>query len=407
MKQLAVTCWLTITQVVIAQEIAFQIEAGNVERSQALTAFQAPATWAGHYTVSADGGRVSGILQVDAEGRAVLQTEGLKQGESLNLRAMAMASGAPSLEWKQDGDVLLAIRRVGETSQPLFSYQMAAGPVPQGVAAVYRHGAHLHPVYTPAGRLLTDNHPADHLWHRGIWMSWTKTEFEGGAPDFWNMGKPLVKGAEEGPLTAEIRFDALLRTWTGPVQAGFISQHRFIDRTSGQEKDVLVETWEVTVNSFGGRDALHIIDLTSTQRCAGSSPLKLPEYHYGGLGVRGNRLWAAPDDVKMLTSEGRDRKTGDATRGRWVSLGGEVDGGAAVMVILIHPENFRFPQPLRLNPKNPQLSVAPSQLGDWSIEPGTDYVSRYRFILADKAAAADWIEPLWNDYAQPVKVMVK
>lgn len=409
MKLHAFLCVFATSALAGAAEISFKLDAGAHPRSRSLVSFQAPATWKGDHAVKASSGAASGVLQVDETGRAILQLTGVNKGDVLDFTATPAAAGQDSsaLTWKQDGDLLHAVHHLGDRPQTVFSYQMAAGPVPEGVAEVYRHGAHLHPVYSPAGKLLTNNHPADHLWHRGIWMSWTKTQFEGGEPDFWNMGKPVTKGATEGPLLAEIRFDSLQRTWSGRVQAGFVSQHRFLDRTSGTEKDVLAETWEVTVSSFGGDNAIHVVDLVSTQRCAGDSPLKLPQYHYGGLGVRGNGLWAEPDAVKMLTSEGHDRKTGDSTRARWVSLGGDVDGSATGMVILIHPDNFRFPQPLRLNPKNPQLSIAPSQLGDWSIEPGKDYVSRYRFILADKAAAADWIEPLWNDYAQPPKVVVK
>ena len=69
-------------------------------------------------------------------------------------------------------------------------------------------------------------------------------------------------------------------------------------------------------------------------------------------------------------------------------------------MILIHPDNFRFPQPLRLNPKNPQLCVAPSQDGDWAIEPGKPYVSRYRILVVDGPADAKWINEQWDAYAK-------
>jgi hypothetical protein len=65
-------------------------------------------------------------------------------------------------------------------------------------------------------------------------------------------------------------------------------------------------------------------------------PLKLPKYHYGGLGVRGTSQWNPVDAVTMLTSEGHDRKAGDNTKAKWVHLGGEVDGtptGIAVSFI--------------------------------------------------------------------------
>ena len=88
-------------------------------------------------------------------------------------------------------------------------------------------------------------------------------------------------------------------------------------------------------------------------------------------------------------------------------MGGQVDGAPAGLAVLIHPDNFRAPQPLRLNPKNPQLCVAPSATGDWEITPGKPYVSRYRFILADGPADKAELERLWNDYAKPPVVTVE
>ena len=58
------------------------------------------------------------------------------------------------------------------------------------------------------------------------------------------------------------------------------------------------------------------------------------------------------------------------------------------IAILCHPENFRAPQPMRLHPKEPFVCYAPSQLGDWAIEPGRPYVSRYRFVVKDGKLAA-------------------
>jgi hypothetical protein len=87
-------------------------------------------------------------------------------------------------------------------------------------------------------------------------------------------------------------------------------------------------------------------------------------------------------------------------------MGGQVDGAPAGLAVLIHPDNFRSPQPLRLNPKNPQLCVAPSPDGDWEITPGKPYISRYRFVLADGPSDKAKLERLWRDYARPPGVSV-
>lgn len=233
--------------------------------------------------------------------------------------------------------------QVSSGGKPIVGYQMQPGDVPAGVPEHFRHGAHLHPIYSPSGKLVTGNHPPDHRWHRGIWFAWTHTEFESRAPDFWNMGKE-----KDGKLTGEVRFERLCNHWQGPVEAGFQSEHRLIDHTSGTKKDALHETWNVDIyRPLRGANPAFAFDLVSTQQCAGDSPVKLPKYHYGGLGVRGNALWDPADKVTMLTSNGDDRLKGDGTKAKWVYLGGEVDGTPTGLTVLIHPDNFRFPQPFR------------------------------------------------------------
>jgi len=315
---------------------------------------------------------------------------------SLTFLLLSTRLHAGEIVAEKEGDVL----RFSTEGRILCDYQMEAGEVPEGVDAIFRHGAHLHPIYSPSGRIVTGNHPDDHPWHRGVWMAWTKTEFDGAHPDFWNMGKATV-GEGKKQLSAEVRFVELTKAWSGPEVAGFTSRHRFLDHSTGEERAVLDETWEVAVSSenLDGIPA-NLIDLVSTQVCAGEKALSLPKYHYGGLGVRGNLAWNALDAVTMLTSEGHDRVAGDATTAKWVHMGGVVDGVKTGLVVLIHPGNFRFPQPLRLNPKNPQLCVAPSQGGDWVIEPGKPYLSRYRLIAFDGAPDTAWIEARWREYGE-------
>lgn len=303
------------------------------------------------------------------------------------LAAGSLAFSADITAEKADSVIHFAIE-----GKSICDYQMEPGQVPEGVAELFAHGAHLHPIYSPSGKLVTGNHQPDHPWQRGVWIGWTKTGFGDSHPDFWNMGK-------DGKITAEVRFEKLEKLWNGPA-GGFVSRHVFLDHSHTPDEKVLNETWEVAVSQKPLDGTLaNVIDLTSTQTCAGEKPLKLPKYHYGGLGVRGNPLWNPVNAVTMLTSEGHDRKAGDNTKAKWVHLGGEVDGAPTGIAVLIHPSNFRFPQPLRLNPKNPQLCVAPSQDGDWSIEPGKPYVSKYRLLVFDGKPDAKWLEAQWQSYS--------
>jgi len=232
--------------------------------------------------------------------------------------------------------------------------------------------------------------------HHGIWFPWTKTVFEGRAPDFWNMGDNKGK----------VEFAAFGMNWSGQVHAGFEAEHRFVDLTAPGPKVALNETWKVTAYNIGAN--YFVFDLVSTQRCATSAPLQLPKYHYGGLGFRGNWSWNGADKCFFLTSNGEtDRKKGNETRGNWCHISGEVDGEQTGVAILSHPDNFRSPQPMRLHPTEPFFCFAPSQEGDWSIEPGKPYISKYRFIVSDGAPDKRQIDALWNAYAYPPRVVVE
>jgi hypothetical protein len=377
------------------------VTAGETDRQHTIVTFALPAEARGlNSLIAADGRRTP--LQVDAEGRGAFILERLDKGAiaAFELTKSIEKIAVASVTSQQAGDVL----KFSFGSVPLAHYQMRPSDVPSpDVPEHYRHGAYLHPVFSPAGKLVTGDYPPDHRHQRGIWFSWTKTEFEGRHPDFWNMGKD-----KDGKFTGEIRFDRLVLNWNGPVHGGFESRHIWLDHTGGTGKPVLNESWRVTFyRPLGGRQPVHVIDFSSSQQCASKEALRLPKYHYGGLGMRGNAAWDPVDQVRMLTSNGDDRLKGDSTKARWVHLGGSVDGAPAGIAVLIHPANFRFPQPLRLNPKNPQLCVAPSQDGDWEIKPGDNYISQYRFIIADAEADEAGVERCWRDYANPPGVKLE
>ena len=382
-----------------AQSAALRVtvQAGEFNRKDAIVAFAVPDAARAWTRMEAEsGGAVP--FQVDAEGKGWFVLDELKAGDTKTFRVKAGQPAAEVVTAKKDGPVI----RLAVKGQPVAAYQTTPSTPPPGVAAHYAHGAYLHPVHTPAGRLVTGDYPPDHKHQRGIFFAWTHTEFEGRTPDFWNMGK-----GNEAKVTAATEFAGLDRTWSGPVQAGFISRHRFMDYLAATPKVMLNEQWRVTAfaaAASGGKAWL--FDFVSTQECASASPVKLPKYYYGGLGVRGAAVWDPVDAVTFLTSNGDDRKQGDNAKANWVHMGGQVEGAPAGLAVLIHPENFRSPQPLRLNPKNPQLCVAPSQDGDWEISPGKPYISRYRFVIADGPADKAELARLWNDYAKPPTVTV-
>ncbi len=295
------------------------------------------------------------------------------------------------------------LRIQSEAGAPRMIYHAQPTPLPRaGMDPAYIRGAYIHPLVTPGGYRVTEDYPENHIHHHGVWFPWTKTEFQGRHPDFWNMGKG------EGSV-AWVGTD---HVFGGAAASGFQVRHQFLDYTNPVRNTVaLDETWEVTVYSYEEDNEemdFWMFDLVSTQSCATEDPLILPEYHYGGLGFRGREEWDGKPNAHFLTSYGeRNRDKGNFTRGRWVDMSGEADGQYGGVTILCHPDNFRAPQPMRLHPSEPFMCYAPSQLGDWQIEPGQKYQSKYRFVVHDGKPDPERLEALWQNYAWPPQVRVK
>ncbi len=334
-------------------------------------------------------------VQIAADGTASVIVDAQKAGETLVFTLSAAGSDSA-----KSRDAVTVTREAGRlsvavNSAPAFVYQMDKEALPRpDIKPEYKRAGYLHPIYTPTGKIVSDDYPPQHIHHHGIWSPWTKTSFQGRTPDFWNMGGK----------TGTVEFVAVDRTWSGAVHGGFTARHKFVDLSAPTPVVALHETWEVT--AYHAPNTARVFDLMLTQTCATNDPLILPKYHYGGLGFRGRGEWLGKGDkAKFLTSEGEtDRIKANAQPMRWVQVWGELEGGPIGLAVLGHPGNFRAPQPVRVHPGEPYVSFTPSEAGEWRIEPGQPYVARYRFIAADGAPDRARMEALWQGFAQPARV---
>ncbi|MCC5023476.1 MAG: PmoA family protein [Candidatus Synoicihabitans palmerolidicus] len=100
-----------------------------------------------------------------------------------------------------------------------------------------------------------------------------------------------------------------------------------------------------------------------------------------------------------MTSEGFDRTTGHATRGRWTAMHGPTEKGEATVVIMGHPSNHDAPQRMRIwEAGKVFFNYVPAQEHDWRIEPGQTVVLRYRLVVQDGRMAPAEVEKYWDSY---------
>ncbi len=175
----------------------------------------------------------------------------------------------------------------------------------------------------------------------------------------------------------------------------------------GGEKVALNEELDVRVWNVGRVNECWLLDYTSKQRCASSSSLHLLKHRYGGLGFRATRQWNESNS-DYLTSEGKTRKDGHGTRARWCNIFGTTEKGPAGVLFMSHPENHEHPEPMRIWPQGDVFfNFCPVQKANWTLEPGNNYVLRYRLYVYNGTITVEKAESLWQNFANPPKVKLE
>jgi len=307
--------------------------------------------------------------------------------------------GASSVDTTDDGEALTITLQ----DKPVLRYRYATLPAPPGTSPLYARSGFIHPLWSPDGVVLTRVQPPDHYHHVGIWNPWTRTEFEGRKIDFWNL--------HDGQGT--VRFKAFISTITDEVYGGFRSLHEHVDLTAPDPsgaKVALNEEWQVRVWNVSPEADLWLIDFLSSLSCATPSPLVIKAYRYQGFGFRATAAWDERT-ATLLTSEGEDQATGNATRARWCDVRGPSKQGTAGALFMTHPGNRDYPERMRIWPtgsnegkENVFVNFNPAQESDWVLEPGRAHTLRYRILAYDGELSPSEAERYWQDFAHPPTV---
>lgn len=266
---------------------------------------------------------------------------------------------------QRDDDYVIHVQ-----GKPVLQYNATLKECPVPGFTECRRSGFIHPLYAPSGTVVSDDFPPEHAHQHGIMFAWVDTEFRGRVIDFWNSMKKLgitkhveTLGCSSGPVFAELRVRI---------------RHEALSK-DGENQAALDEIWRVRVyNSVEP----FIIDIESVQTCASDAPLKIRQYHYGGMAFRGARQWSF-GKATFLTSLGDNRESGNHTRPLWTAITGKIDGRDYTFCGMGHPANFRHPQPVRLHPDMPYFCWAPEVLGEFELIPGEPYRSEYCFYVTD------------------------
>ncbi len=252
---------------------------------------------------------------------------------------------------------------LAEQGRPVLVYNYGM-QLARGAPEDRRRCCYVHPVWTPRGIMVTDDFPADHYHHRGIFWAWPRVTAGGRTLDLWS-----IRGIEQ-------RF---LRWRAREADA----QHARLEVENGWyagERKLAVEVVEIVVHPARERD--RIMDFTL--RLEALEPLELagePQQAkgYGGFSVR-----FGPRTLTVIrTDQGIEKADSNMVRHPWAELEGVFGDHRAALRIEIDPSHPGYPNGWCLRHYG-FLGVNYPGLEKLALEPGRPLVLKYRVTVSDR-----------------------
>lgn len=257
------------------------------------------------------------------------------------LTVFALTSGAQVRMQKQKGGFLFT-----ENNQNVLFYQRD----PKNQEGKYERCNYIHPLWGIDGTVLTEDFPADHLHHRGIFWAWHQVWIgDKRIGDPWEI-KDFEQKITDIEYAAKAAGAAELKTeveWKSPLW-----------KNQGEVVPYLKENSRITIYPKSGNYRkidfeIQLLALVENLKIGGSAD----EKGYSGFSVR----MILPDDVTFTGPDGEITPENTAVKSNgYVNVSGSVgkNNSSGGIVIVDHPENPGYPQLWILRKKNSMQNAA-------------------------------------------------
>jgi hypothetical protein len=290
-------------------------------------------------------------------------------------RAAVRITKDPQGYWFTDGD-----------TRVLF-YQAERKALPDGRAA---RSNYFHPLYDLDGRVLTEDFPADHIHHRGIFWAWHQVRIAGktvqdqwvNRDSFWTIRDARI---DTDSSSASL---ALRVVWESPLFTDAQGQRRpFVEERSVTR----VHQAEGAIRKIDFHQQL--IALVDGVEIGGSEDAK----GYGGFSFR----VVMPPDIGFTGAQGAVTPIENAVGpSPWMDVSGSyAASGRSGLTVLTHPSTTGFPQPWILRARGSMQNAAYPGRQPVAIQRDRPVILRYRLVLHRGDVAPAEIERLQAAYA--------
>ena len=271
-----------------------------------------------------------------------------------------------------------------ENGKPVFAYQKK----PKSLTGQYICNNYIHPLYNLNGDTLTEEFPADHPYHRGIFWAWHQLYVDNKRlGDGWtndSISYEVVKiNNNKSVKNIQFRIEVL---WSSSVA---LDGKPFLD----ERTTITVHKLESDIRKIDFEIALNA--LVKGLQIGGSPDQK----GYGGFCAR-IRL----SDGILFTSDNGPVKPVElqVKAGPWMDFSGKFGFGPEIsgLTILCNPGMPDYPEPWILRQKSSMQNVVFPGSNRIEIPIGKPVVLRYRLIIHNGDSGSLNIPQLQADYAK-------
>lgn len=273
---------------------------------------------------------------------------------------------------------------------------------------------YFHPLATLDGTVLTDLHPDDHPWHRGLRFAWKKIN---GLDGYWSWPEGLESLPEDDGSTDvtavkvapgkdhSARFELEL-SYHPPGEPPALTEKRIISVSAPDKNGSYQIDWR-SVFTAGPQGA--ILERTPIP----GEPDGKPWGGYAGMHLRVAKrenltAWALlnSEGIKIASKMDRDaveqKKSLEQAHGkpaRWLALTLDFTSGKRAGVTLFdHPGNLRHPAAWHVSSMPHELIQTPLFHGPYTLEAGKTLKFRFRIQVHSGEADKSLLENQWKDF---------
>jgi len=187
--------------------------------------------------------------------------------------ALAASADAPPSSLTVALDLATQAVDIAEGARPVLRYNFGTVPVPKTATGQYAvaRSDYIHPLFGPAGEILTKDYSPEHAHHRGLYWAWPEVAWK---------GQTLDLHALQGVFARPVR---LVRTEGGPVAAVIVAESKWM----WHDKEPIVSEI-ATIRAFAQKDASRFVDLEFqfTALVEGVTIARRGQSAYGGFNLR-------------------------------------------------------------------------------------------------------------------------